>query len=63
MGLAPLQEEARGLASSLPTTEDTRSLQPGRGPSAEPDRAGTLMADFQPPALRETISHADCGTL
>lgn len=44
----------RGLRTdpfSLPHCGDTRSLQPGRGPSA--DHSDTLVLDFQPPEPSE----------
>lgn len=43
----------RSPPSLLPCDDTVRSenLQPGRGPSPEPDHSGTLILDSQPPEL------------
>lgn len=55
MRLVLLSERPHKAPSPLLPHEDmTRSLPPGRGPSLH--QAGTLIQDFQPPALRATHS-------
>lgn len=52
MGLVPLEDETRELASSLSTTQpEGGHMQLERGPSPDIECAGPLILDFQPPEV------------
>ena len=51
-GFIKVTQELASTLCSLPhENREAGSLQPGRGPSPEPDHAGTLILDFQSPEL------------
>ena len=51
MGLVPLMKRSQLVLSLPPTIPPLK--KPGRGPSLEPNHAGTLILGFQPPELWE----------